>query len=351
MNGKNYNYNIYFLDWLNSESDERYFSLVQRYTNVYRIPVGVNLADTIRQIRHIATTDYFWVVSSLTDYSHFYFEDYNEYQFEPYMQVFGDNTWFAGKYYIDQIDPTNEYIESWPNLHFVETTLKSDSKLLDIVHISNGEPLAEKHYQQLIKTAKLGNKIHRIQDINGRTEAYQAAARLSTTAWFFAVFSKLEVSDRFDWSWLPDQIQGPKHYIFEAINPVNGLIYGHMAMIAYNKFLTLDTNDSGIDFTLSRPNACIPILSGIAHYNQDPLVTWRTAFREAIKLKLENSDIARARLVAWLNNGRGDFAKWSMRGARAGVDYFDSVNGDPDQLMLTYNWKWLNDHFRKLYNQ
>jgi hypothetical protein len=53
------------------------------------------------------------------------------------------------------------------------------------------------------------------------------------------VFAKLEVSSMFDWSWQPDRLQEPKHYIFHALNPVNGLEYGHQAMIAYNKKLVL----------------------------------------------------------------------------------------------------------------
>ena len=45
-------------------------------------------------------------------------------------------------------------------------------------------------------------------------------------------------------------MQQPKHYIFDAKNPVNGLVYGHQAMIAYNKKLTLDNYGYGLDFTL-----------------------------------------------------------------------------------------------------
>jgi hypothetical protein len=64
------------------------------------------------------------------------------------------------------------------------------------------------------------------------------------------VFAKLEVSSSFDWSWQPDRLQEPKHYIFHALNPVNGLEYGHQAMIAYNRKLVLENTAPGLDFTL-----------------------------------------------------------------------------------------------------
>ena len=51
------------------------------------------------------------------------------------------------------------------------------------------------------------NKIHRSSGVNGRVAAYQAAARLSTTPWFFAVFAKLRVEDNFDWSCQPDRLR------------------------------------------------------------------------------------------------------------------------------------------------
>ena len=52
--------------------------------------------------------------------------------------------------------------------------------------------------------------------------------------------NSLEVDYLFDWSWQPDRLQQPKHYIFHARNPVNNLEYGHQAMIAYNKKLVLE---------------------------------------------------------------------------------------------------------------
>jgi hypothetical protein len=219
---------------------------------------------------------------------------------------------------------------------------------LDIVYISNGEPDEQRWFEH---TEYMSNRtVKWSRGVNGRTAAYQAAARLSDTPWFFMVFAKLEVlGGNFDWDWQPDYFQGPKHYIFNARNPVNGLEYGHMGMIAYNKNLVLANNNPGIDFTLSQPHESVPILSGIAHFNQDPWMTWRTAFREVLKLRLFMDTAptleTEHRLNTWLSVAQGEYAEWCLRGARDAVAYYDEVGGDYELLKLSFDWAWLQDRF------
>jgi hypothetical protein len=229
-----------------------------------------------------------------------------------------------------------------------QKSMFSEPNPLDIIYISNGEPNADKWYNHLLTTvsdAGATNWVRRIQDVDGRVNAYKAAARASQTPWFFAVFAKLEVVDSFDWSWQPDYLQEPKHYIFNSRNPVNGLEYGHMGIIAYNKQLVLDTDEHGLDFTLSKPHAVVPVLSAVAHYNTTPELTWRTAFREALKLKddvVKTASIeSQYRLDTWLNEGE----YWSTQGAADAVDYYNEVNGDYDKLLLSFEWAWLKEYW------
>jgi hypothetical protein len=222
---------------------------------------------------------------------------------------------------------------------------------IDIVYISNGEPDEEKWYNTLCYVSNnTGSDIKWIRGVNGRTAAYQAAARASTTPWFFAVFAKLEVDYDFPWQdWMPDYWQEPKHYIFNARNPINGLEYGHQGVIAYNKRLVLENNAPGIDFTLSQPHESVPILSGTAHFNQDAWMTWRTAFREVIKLKhfdataptLENSH----RLDVWCTRAEGKYAEYCLQGAQDAVKYYNEVNGDYELLKLSFEWAWLRKRY------
>ena len=218
---------------------------------------------------------------------------------------------------------------------------------LDVVFISNGEHGAEHHYQHLVLAlsqhgSRQKNCLHRVDGVQGRVACYQAAARISQTDWFLAVFAKLQVNDDFDWAWQPDRLQQPKHYIFHAYNPVNDLVYGHQAVIAYNRKLVLTNTGHGLDFTLDQPHEVVPMISGTAYYDNDPWTCWRTAFRECIKLRHNLGDIeSQYRLQQWLSVGNGANGKWSIAGARDAVGYYDSVDGDFEKLKHTYEWQWL----------
>jgi len=214
-------------------------------------------------------------------------------------------------------------------------------QVLDIVFIDNGEPGAEYNYLQLPHVS-IPNRIHRSSGVKGRVAAYRAAAELSTTPWFFAVFAKLRVNPDFDWSWQPDRLQEPKHYIFHARNPINGLTYGHQAMIAYNRNLVLNNPGVGLDFTLDSAHEVVPILSGTAEYCNTPWMAWRTAFRECIKLRGQTDVESQYRLNKWLTVSRGiPNGQWSIYGAEDAVEYYEAVGGDFDALKKSYDWDWL----------
>lgn len=225
-----------------------------------------------------------------------------------------------------------------------------DSLPLDIVFISNGEPNAEANWalleNRIVNLEE--NRITRVDNVKGRVAAYHAAAEASNTDWFFAVFAKLQIDLEFDWSWQPDRMQEPKHYIFHARNPINGLEYGHQAMIAYNKKLVLGNTGSGLDFTLDSPHEVVPIISGTANYATSPWVAWRTAFREVIKLKASLPNIeAEYRLDRWLtvaNVSTNPYAIWSIYGAEDAVNYYEAVNGNFDELKKSYDWSWLSSY-------
>jgi len=229
----------------------------------------------------------------------------------------------------------------YPYIDRTQQHVYSDTAL-DIVFIDNGESNAEEHWMALELSASTSkNKIHRSSGVDGRVAAYCAAAELSTTPWFFAVFAKLEVNPNFDWRWQPDRLQEPKHYIFHAYNPVNELVYGHQAMIAYNKKLVLENTAPGLDFTLDQAHEVVPVLSGMANYHYDAWTCWRTAFRECIKLKDSLPNIENDyRLGQWLTRDNTD-GQWSRKGAEDAVEYYDSVLGNFAELKKSYDWRWL----------
>jgi hypothetical protein len=236
----------------------------------------------------------------------------------------------------------------YPYIQTNKTLAKSTP--MDIVFLSNGETGAEENYEHLLNVTKgLPNRVVRVDGVNGRVQAYHASAEASNTPWAFTVFAKLKVSNKFDWNWQTDSLQIPNHYVFHAKNPVNGLVYGHQAMIAYNKKLTLANEGKGLDFTMDDEHEIVEILSGTANFNTDEYSTWRTAFREALKLRANTDDVSKNRLEFWLTVGSGKFSQYSIDGATDAVQYYEEVNGDFDKLKLSYEWKWLRAFYESKY--
>ncbi len=225
---------------------------------------------------------------------------------------------------------------------------------LDVVFLHNGETNAQANLEHLKSCLKGTNRFHEVSGVNGRVAAYQACAEVSTTSWLFIVWGKLEVNPNFDWLWQPDRLQKNKHYIFYARNPVNDLVYGHMGMAAYHRGLTLENDGSGLDFIMSQPHEVVPIESGTARYDADPWMTWRTAFREVLKLiqYVDQGDVAaKSRLRSWLNVGNGPYGEWSIHGAKDAQTYYEQCRGEYKQLKLSYEWDWLRQHFDSLYQR
>jgi hypothetical protein len=226
----------------------------------------------------------------------------------------------------------------------------ADDALSDVIFISNGEPMAESNWQNLLEICP---RAKRSDGVTGREAAYKAAAKLSTTPWFFAVFAKTEVLPDFKFDFQPDRLQQPKHYIFHSRNPLNGLEYGAMNINLYNKQLVLDTVP-GIDFTLSAAHEVVPVCASISRFNTDPWITWRSAFREVLKLKQEVDCGAgieiQHRLQVWSTKAVGDNADYCLAGANDALTYYAQVNGDNEKLKLSFDWAWLQDYYYSQYN-
>lgn len=95
----------------------------------------------------------------------------------------------------------------------------------------------------------------------------------------------------------------------------------------------------------------VPINSGIGMYNSSEWDTWRTSFRECIKLKASNTQENKERLDVWLNIGNGEFSQYSIQGAKDAVAYYYEVEGEFDKLRLSYDWAWLKTYYENRYVQ
>lgn len=230
--------------------------------------------------------------------------------------------------------------------HVVNHNVDAKSELLDIIFISNGEACADENLDYLL-SLNLPNRVVHIKGINGRVASQHAAANASNTPWYFLINAKLRVNSNFDFGWQPNIYKSRRHYIFTATNPLNGLEYGHQAIVANNKKLTLSTVVRGLDFTMDSRHEVVNMNSGVGLYNSSDWDTYRTAFRECIKLKHSKDVESKKRLDVWLTIADGEFAQYSLQGARDAIDYYKSVNGDIEKLKLSYDWSWIRERFNK----
>ena len=223
----------------------------------------------------------------------------------------------------------------------VHYNLDYDVKPMDIVFISYDEPGAEVRYN------KLKERFPRAKwskGVTGQTLAYMSAAMMSSTDYFFAVFPKIDIVDDFKFDFQPDRLKHPCHYIFDCYNEVIDCTYGHDGVILYNKQLVMQTTRPGLDFTLSQPVQTVNTLSAVNTLDETPLLAWRTAFREVIKLKLQKPTVeSNYRLKKWLAMGKGKNAEWVNKGALDGVEFLAQGN-DP---YMSYDFIWIKKYFEE----
>lgn len=304
-------------------------------------------AKNLGEAKLLSRTNHFWIINEFCNYENF------DWEFDLYFLENG----------------AENSINVWPGINAKDSGTylcsKSAEKLVfrqdvsplqtkqvihpDIIFLSNGEKCQEENFNQLLKvTTNLPNKVKRIENINGRVKSFHVAAEASETPWFYIVFAKLFINDSFQFDYEFDRTK-PKHHIFYALNPVNQLVYGHQSLVLYNKKIVLETHGKQLDFTMEGKHVVVEKLVGIAKFNFDPYSTWKTAFRECIKLKNQKDERSKERLNVWLTKAEGDFAEYSLLGSKDAVEYYNMVNGDYEKLMLTYEWDWLDKYYQSKY--
>ena len=229
----------------------------------------------------------------------------------------------------------------------VHYDLDYDVKPMDIVFISYDEPSAEQRYNKLKERFP---RAKWCKGIPGQTLAYITAASMSDTDYFFAVFPKNELADDFDFSFQPDRLRNPCHYIFDCYIPSIDLRYGWGGVILYNKDLVYKTTKPDLDFTMSQAHHSVPLLSAISNCNETPLLAYRSSFREVIKLlQMKPTVESQYRLKKWLALGTGVNAEWLHRGAVDGKAHYETYKDDYTKLMYSYDYEWIKDKLKSSY--
>lgn len=226
---------------------------------------------------------------------------------------------------------------------------------LDVVFISYQELDAEENFQRLITKAPWAK---RVQGVKGIFEAHLAAAKLSETDIFYVVDGDAWITDKFDFDYHPGIFDLDCTYIWNSINPVNGLKYGYGGVKLFNKHHILNSvgwNQLDMTTTVNTKIKVINAVSNETRFNSDEFNTWRSAFRECVKL-CYNQDLDplnkehRKRLEIWKTVGQEkEHGKYSIDGANYAVSYYDANKGNLESLKMINDIEWLKNEFKQYY--
>ena len=223
--------------------------------------------------------------------------------------------------------------------HIVKHTTPMVQPTFDIIVLGYKEPDLQENYDAIKRkhyTAKL------VSGIEGNVNAYKECARQSDTEYFYCVFAKSTLDPGFSFHYHPDCMERPHHYIFKCYNPMIDYAYGHMGIILYHKQMVLDAKEWGPDFTCSFPVKLVDQISNTANYFHTPFLTYRTAFRECVKLAshcIDGSDHKQNTMI--LNKWLHSKDEWTRRGAYDAVKH---VN-DSGDLMKVFDWEFVESKY------
>ena len=235
-------------------------------------------------------------------------------------------------------------------------TIASHTKYYDIVFIAYNEEYADENYEKLIRHAGVQhNDIHRIDGVKGIHQAHIAAAEAATTNMFWVVDADAIIDPQFRFNSMLSEKENDIVHVWRSRNPVNRLEYGNggVKLLPRELTLNLDVNSTDMTTSISSKFKVMPTVSNITKFNTSPFNTWRSAFRECVKLSsgvIHGDELAESqiRLNMWLyQGGDKEFGEYSKGGASAGQWYGTTYKDDPEALSKINDYDWLEIQFNE----
>jgi hypothetical protein len=267
------------------------------------------------------------------------------------------------KYEFRNYDPANKEC-NWVALTLMPPVTNEDTKTItssrfatkvapfDIFYLSYNEPYADENYTNLKKRFPKARRIH---NIKGIFNAHTIAAKMADSLMFYVVDADAIITEGFDFSFVPNQYEYDVTHVWRARNPINGLEYGYGGVKLFPTKALRDATSWNIDFTTSVGTGFkgLEQVSNITQFNSDPFNTWKSAFRECVKLaskiiKNQDNSETEQRLLVWRTvKNDAPFADYCISGAKAGTEYGIQFKDDPEALNKINDFEWLEAEFRK----
>ena len=233
--------------------------------------------------------------------------------------------------------------------------IASNPKPFDIIFISYNETSADINFEKLYNRFPRAIRVHGVIGIH---QAHIAAATLSTTPMFWAVDADAIILDNFEFKYEVSAHNYDQVYVWKSKNSINDLEYGYGGVKLIPKKLALEMNIDSVDMTtsMSKKFNVVDQISNITSFNTDPFSTWKSAFRECVKLssKLiegQLDDETNHRLDIWCSVGANKkYGLFSIAGAIAGRNYGQTHKHDTKALRLINDFDWLYTEFNSRYN-
>jgi len=216
---------------------------------------------------------------------------------------------------------------------------------LDVVFLSYDEPIAEKNWCRVLEKAPWAKRIH---GVKGIFEAHQKAAEISTTEMFFVVDADAWLVDSWKFQFDPSIFDRDCTYIWLSKNPYNDLIYGYGGVKLFSKYNLLKAKKwPTLDLTTTlTPNIKVMNkISVITEFNQDEFSTWRSAFRESVKLCAQGQTTI---LNNWVTKKEVQHSEFALRGLEDGKNFYLKNKNNKSQLLKINNIEWLKNQFKNV---
>ena len=220
----------------------------------------------------------------------------------------------------------------------------------DIIFISYNEINADSNFEKLVSRFPYAKRVHGVKGIH---QAHIKAAKLSTSPMFWVVDGDAIIEETFNFNLLVTKNEMNIVYTWSSKNPINNLIYGYGGVKLLPKDLTLHVDVNAPDMTtaISTEFKVMSEISNITAFNTSPFDTWKSAFRECVKLssKLINGQLdneSHIRLEIWCTVGAdSQFGNFAITGATAGRDYGQKNAGNIPALAMINDFDWLYTQF------
>jgi hypothetical protein len=242
------------------------------------------------------------------------------------------------------------------NLFFISKKIITEDlckEEYDIIFISYNEPNADKNWTDLLNRFPRAKRIHGIKGIHN---AHIHAANIANTSMFWVVDGDAQIIEDFNLDYVVDPWDKDSVFVWKSKNPINNLVYGYGGVKLLPKILTLKLDTSTVDMTTSISNKFNPMstISNITVFNTDPFNTWKSAFRECVKLSSKTIEgqidqETTERLEIWCTVGSNElYGEYSIKGAMTGKEFGLKYSDNPSMLSKINDWEWLTNEFNKL---